>query len=824
MKDADSPRPRANRLRADFLRRHLLRATMLSPAIAAVGAALGMAGPAAADPAPFELNGPDLRIEVTRGQQTLPIAQVPSLAEDDKLSIHAALPDDQGLKFLLVSAFLRGATNPPPKNWISTASTWKSKEKDKALSLTVPKGARQSVLLMVPDTGGAEGVLVDAVRGKPGEFVRASQELNQASLDHSRLTAFMGAIQAQDDNGPEYLRSVAPVLARSLSIKLNEDCLSKVIAMQASCLLENRESLILSDVHSSSLADTLTGAPTDLALQLSATPQAGAGYYSAYIGVARDLARILGAFNNPQFGYLPTLSVRRGDTLSLLLNAAPSFQKPKSVMVAALPAVEADIPPQLRSTAKGPVCVVRPGAVLAVEGAPLIYSTDFAHDMKVKLTNASGQSMDVPITARADKGGYVLGTEALPSDFAGSMRARIHGLWGFAPFDGPEFLLQRPDGNAWKVSGDADVVVGRDNEVVLEGAAPSCVENVTLRQGSGAPKPLEWKVRDGNRLVFTVPLAGSGPGEIRVELRYQGAATPETVTLRARAEASRIDAFELHAGDTQGELTGQRLDQIRSLTLGDIEFQPDGLTREGAVDHLRLTAKGGARAPAQDTAGTAAIRLVDGRSISLPTRVAAARPQVEVIGRTVNAGPAAPGAHALELGSDDLLPDNGELVFSIRAAPDSRFGADNAIEIATEGGPVAMRLATGKGLTLESPQVLVARLRAADLPAGTFGPLRFRLVGDHDAGDWKPLATLARLPRIEGLACGTKGAAKATPCTLSGRDLFLIDAVSADSAFGQAVTVPPGFTGSTLAVPQPVGGKLHLRLRDAPESPVTLAS
>lgn len=806
-----------------------------SAAIGVLAALLLAPMPALADPAPFELTGPDLRIEVTRGQQTLPIAQVPSLAEGDKLTIHAALPenrgpdgddDDGGQKFLLTSAFLRGATNPPPKDWVQTASTWKKKDKDKALSLTVPKGARQLVLLMVPDTGGAEGVLLDAVRGKPGEFVRASQDLNQASLDHSRLVAFMAAIKAQDNTAPEYLRTVAPVLARSLSIKLNDECLSRVVEMQASCLLENRETLVLSDVHSSSLADTLTGTPTDLALQLSATREAGGGYYSAYIGVARDIARIFGAFNNPQFNYLPTLAQRREETMSLLLNAAPSFQKPKSVMVAALPAVEGDIPPQLRSTAKGPVCVARPGAVLGVEGAPLIYSTAFAHDVKVKLTNASGQTMDVPVVPRADRGGYMIAPEELPSAFAGSMRAQLHGTWGFAPFSGPDYLLQRPDGSAWKVAGEADaLVVGRDNAVVLEGAAPSCVEDVLLRQGNGAPRPLEWKVQDGNRLAVTVPLEGVGPGDLRVEVRYQGAKGAETVMLRARAEASRIDGFELHAGDSQGVLTGQRLDQVQSLTLGEVEYRPDGLTREDAMDRLRLTAKPVGQAsppvqvPEQGAAGKAVVRLADGRSVTLPVRVGAARPQAALLNRTVYPGPATPGTRALELGAGELLPDNGELVFSIKAAPDSAFDARDMIEVAGGEGLGTVRLSAGKGLTLESRQVLVARLKAADLPPGAFGPLRFRLVGDDMTGDWTPLTTLARLPRIDNLACGKE---EAKPCALSGRDLFLIEAVAADAAFASPVAVPPGFTGSRLDVPRPAAGKLYLRLRDAPQTPVVL--
>src|SRR3546814_15104100 len=97
----------------------------------------------------------------------------------------------------------------------------------------------------------------------------------------------MGAIQAQANTHPEYLRTLAPTLARSLSMKLNEGCLDRVIARQASCLLEDRESLVLAAMHSSSTAETLAGAPTDLPLQLRPTREAGSGPYPPTIGVDR---------------------------------------------------------------------------------------------------------------------------------------------------------------------------------------------------------------------------------------------------------------------------------------------------------------------------------------------------------------------------------------------------------------------------------------------------------------------------------------------------------------------------------------------------------
>ena len=57
----------------------------------ALGAALLTPG-LAAEPAPFELTGPDLKVSVTRGTASLPISQVPSLRAGDKLLIEPNLP------------------------------------------------------------------------------------------------------------------------------------------------------------------------------------------------------------------------------------------------------------------------------------------------------------------------------------------------------------------------------------------------------------------------------------------------------------------------------------------------------------------------------------------------------------------------------------------------------------------------------------------------------------------------------------------------------------------------------------------------------------
>ena len=83
--------------------------------------------PAFADPTPFDLTGPKVEVKVTRGGQTLPITQVPNLAAGDKLWIHPDFPAGQAAHYLLVAAFLRGSTNPPPEDWFYRAETWNKK-------------------------------------------------------------------------------------------------------------------------------------------------------------------------------------------------------------------------------------------------------------------------------------------------------------------------------------------------------------------------------------------------------------------------------------------------------------------------------------------------------------------------------------------------------------------------------------------------------------------------------------------------------------------------------------------------------------------------
>jgi len=774
---------------------------------------------ARADTAAFDLVGPDLRVTVTHDGVTLPISEVPNLTVGDRLTIKAIPQPSQSIHYLLVAAFLRGATDPPPTKWFYRAETW-TKAGRGGLNVSVPLGAQQVMVFLAPQTGGDFRAIVDAVRGRPGAFVRASQDLNQAALDRARLDAFLAAVRQGVVTDPERLKRITPLLARSLTIKLNSDCLEKMAELQAACLTQGQDALVLNDGHSTSLVQTLTsGNLTDLTMQLSATPQARFGYYSPYIGAVTDIAHILDSFRTAHYQYIPALAAVRDDKLALQLNSPPSFHDPMSVLVAALPAVGPPQPPPLEPVdPKAAFCATREDLILPVEGAPLIYATQYAHDMVLRAT-APGLAIDLPVRPDAEKGGLVVDTEALGSRrISEDLTGVIHGVWGFQAFDGPSFRLQVPKSeHPWRLAAaDAQaVVVGREDSIHLEGGAAQCVSGVSWRQAGSSAHSAAWQAVAPNKLVATLPLESAHSGEIELQIQQFGAHSDAAVPLRAFAPTGGLDSFILHAGDLAGELKGARLDEVSKLSIGALVFTPGPLNSHSGKDELRLETSNveDAAALKEGQEVSAKVTFADGRVLSLKTHVAPPRPRVALIDKSVELNSPS-GQIAIQLTDSSEIPRSSRLTFSVRALPPTHLTGNETLEVATTDGAASTTLSLSKGLTIADGGVALASLDMdKTFNASTFGALQFRLVTKGGVSDWRPLATLVRLPALRSLSC-PPGAGQS--CQLSGANLFLIDSVSSDQGFDQAVKVPAGFPGQTLSIPRPTSSRLYLKLHDDP--------
>ncbi len=172
----------------------------------------------------------------------------------------------------------------------------------KASPSPCPKVPSRCSSFLLPKPAEISALWSSAVRGKPGSFVRASQDLNQAMLDRSRLDTYLAAVRQITATDPSKLKDAAPLLARSLGMKIDDKCLDRIPELQAACLTQGQEAMILNDGHSESIVEALTAGPAgDLAMQLSYTPQANYGFYSPYVGSVMDIARILDTFHTAQY-------------------------------------------------------------------------------------------------------------------------------------------------------------------------------------------------------------------------------------------------------------------------------------------------------------------------------------------------------------------------------------------------------------------------------------------------------------------------------------------------------------------------------------------
>jgi hypothetical protein len=774
-----------------------------------------------AGPAPFDLSGPTLDVKITRGTKTLPASEVPNLVPGDRVWIKAEFPANQSAHYLMVTAFLSGSTNPPPESWFQSCKTWTGDCGHAGLTVTVPEGAQQVMVFLAPETGGDFKTLVSAVRGRPGAFVRTSQDLNQAALDRSRLERYLEAVRRLNDADPAKLAEAAPLLARSLAIKVDAKCLDKIPVLQAPCLMEGEESLILNDGHSTSIVEALTSGPgSDLAMEASYTPQLSYGYYSPYIASILDIARIMDSFHIAQYQYIPALATPHADKLALTLNTAPSFHNPQSVLVVALPAVEQpQLPPLHAVNPKEIYCAGRSALVLPVDGAPLVFSTGYAHDVSLSLTGTDGKSIELPAAADAVQGGYLVDTTALHAARLGdSMHATLTGYWGFDRYHGPSFTLMNARANPWELSaGDEDaLVVGRQDTVHLRADSVSCVDGIMLRDPAGKELKAEWKPVRFNELEVKLPLQDAKPGAMTLLVRQYGISDPQSISIQTFSEAGHFDGFSLHSGDAQGMLTGSRLDEVASLSLHSVVFVPGVLSTRNGGDELAMVAQDAqAAASLKPERGIAAkVTLKDGRTLPLSAFVDSPRPRVTLISQSVQPSPSSNDSH-IQLSDPGEIPQDATLTFAVRTHWPTAFSRDETIEVATidESLTTALTFANG-GITLENAHIAVATL----IPAKAFGPsafgsLQFRIVAKGNAGDWQPLGNLVRLPVLSDITCPQ---APELACRLSGSNLFLVDSLSNDRDFSHPVQVPDGFLGSALPVPHPVSGALFVKLRDDP--------
>jgi hypothetical protein len=545
---------------------------------------------------------------------------------------------------------------------------------------------------------------------------------------------------------------------------------------------------------------------------------AGGGFYSAYVGAVVDLAKLLGNIHTAEFQYIPALAMPKHEQLNLHLNNPPSFRNPKSVIVVGLPAVEAaQLPPLRNPRAEQVFCLQNPKLVLPVEGAPLVFSTDIAHDFVLSMQGKNSSEVQLPAKPDAVRGGFVVDTSRVQAaELDAQMVGTLHGKWGFEAFAGPSFHLRNTQRADWAVPArdQGALIIGRDDTLHLESICAVCAEKVSLKTLDGKEAKLNWKVSGTNELEIHVPMKEMAAGKVTLLVQRFGQAHADEVSAQSYSEAAKLEDFQISAGDKQGVLEGTRLDEVDGFELNGVHFAPAKLTRADKKDELYLAAPAAATTAFQPEQNLVArVALKDGRVLDLQTTVQPPRPRVSLVSKSVQAGP---HPSAIRLASQDLLAQDGKISFFVKSELPDRFSRSEKIEVANEDESFRATLSVGDGnLVMQDAETAQATLEPLkSFGPSAFGALRFRAVSEEGRkGDWIPLATLVRLPSLKEIRCPDSPDKQ---CRMSGANLFLLESVASDPQFAHTVPVPAGFADSSMNVPRPNGTILYVKLRDDP--------
>ena len=638
-----------------------------------------------------------------------------------------------------------------------------------------------------------------------------------------RLDTYLSEVRVTSQSDPASHKDRAEITARSLGIKVNQECFDKPLDQQVTCLSAQKEGLVMDDANAQSHVVALAnGDAGNLMNSLSYAPMVGAGAYSPYVGAIVDTARLLASLHTAHYQYIPALALPTQDTLNLRLNVAPSFRDPKSVVVVALPPVgPAAMPPLHPVDPNASFCAQKPDLVLPAEGAPLVLATQLAHDLVLHVETKTG-TVDLPVKADPAGGGLAL-YKPTPLFTENEVTGEIRGKWGFDDWVGPSYKLHSAQQGKWSVTGadQSALVVGRQDTVHFEGGSSQCVDKVEFLSTSGNRVPLSWKPAKADTMVATMPMVDATPGPVKIEIHQFGLDKPDTLTLNAYSEAASLDRLSLSAGDTGAVLTGTRLDEVAKASLNGVTWSPAKLTRVQDIDHLAMNTDNSTATLEAGKHYFANVVLRDGRELKAHVSVAPPRPQIALLSKGTQDA-TSDSAAPVKLGSTEDLPVERKLVFFLKSKNPTSFPRDEKVEVSAADGSFKTELALADGsLMLEDANTAMGVVEPLSrFGPSAFGPVQARAVSsDGVASDWLPLGTLVRIPGLKELRC-PRSASK--PCTLTGDNLFLATAVASTAAFENPTEVPPDFTGTQLTVPHPTGGVLYLKLRDDPGTVQTL--
>ena len=310
----------------------------------------------------------------------------------------------------MVVVFLRGATNPPPDSWFTRVETWNKPVHEEGVFVTVPEEAEEALVFLAPETGGAFSTLRTAVRGKPGAFVRAAQDLRagqsrprpSGEISGSGPRDFHQRSRATEDAHhvagaqPEYPRRPAVLRQAQRTTGALPHPEHRSAGARRRAQPDDGRDPDLRPIQRSAGADQL---PRPTPAAATTVP------ILARSSMSPAFSAQLTPRSTSTFLRWPC---RKEDQLNLRLNNPPSFRNPKSVHRdwSCRRFGRLRFRPCARSIAAQVFCAGKPSLLLPADGAPLVFATELAHNFVLHVETKSGPGIDLPAKPDPMRGGF----------------------------------------------------------------------------------------------------------------------------------------------------------------------------------------------------------------------------------------------------------------------------------------------------------------------------------------------------------------------------------------------------------------------------------
>ena len=552
--------------------------------------AISIAAPCLADGSqPFSLGGDKavksaIDVTVTRGDKSIAAALVPGLIKGDRVTVRFISwePSNAGkYRFHANLAMINGS-----------GIHWQFPEGDGLplfqLGLEPPTiqfvydGISTPIfLIMVEDAtvakrpDGQMASLRDDVSADPNSFTTMTQSASQASDRRRWIDDFIsglgsGAVDASSSGK----KNVTAILSNlGVTDTSSIDSCYKDKSTTAQCL----EKLVIKQNSVTFSASTEAG---------FLGPLLGA-HLSPYVA---GLAILWGFVNNKKHQHYeflsaslkfehPALPDLTQGLQELVVPQTPKFEPPAGAQSDALffsigHSINSADRPEIVSSADSTKSLCALDSQVQI---PLAFdkASDYIHNAMLMVRNPHNKTVATISISDDTIAPQKIERSLIDRDRSASYDVSMTGAYGFDSLTPKTVRVAFPRSSTWQVSKDSDrLVSGREATITLISDAAPCIKKVSIHNGLFA-KTFVPKVLDATHAIVTVDLTNVPSGSLPMTIVQSNEAVKDKATLRVGQDDPDILNPVVYKDDSMIFLHGQRLQEIRSLTLSETSFMYD---------------------------------------------------------------------------------------------------------------------------------------------------------------------------------------------------------------------------------------------------------